>query len=231
MHKAKRIAENMVFLRDLNFLFMMAVFLVLSSAQEDYCGICAHHTMCLYKNTQPICTEKSYDLTSEQKDEIVNIHNKDRQKVASGNEKQGNPGPQPPAKNMPNLDWDTELALIAQTWANQCTFAHDECRAVRRFSVGQNVAMIATTAETAPGLEDLIKMWYDEVALFDFNQVEYVTNFNGVGHYTQMLWANTTIIGCGYVNYQEGDKNTVLLVCNYGPAGNYVGEKMYEIRS
>lgn len=50
------------------------------------------------------------------------------------------------------------------------------------------------------------------------------------GHYTQMLWAETTRIGCGYLNYLKGSQYNVYLVCNYGPAGNMRGGKVYEIR-
>jgi hypothetical protein len=32
-----------------------------------------------------------------------------------------------------------QLALVAQTWADQCKVGHDTARQVKRFSVGQNV--------------------------------------------------------------------------------------------
>lgn len=48
------------------------------------------------------------------------------------------------------------------------------------------------------------------------------------GHYTQILWAASTRIGCGYVNFMNGNGYTVLLVCNYGPAGNVLGGRMYQ---
>lgn len=42
-------------------------------------------------------------LTSAQQNEIVNVHNELRRRVASGNERRGSPGPQPRARNMPNM--------------------------------------------------------------------------------------------------------------------------------
>jgi hypothetical protein len=45
------------------------------------------------------------------------------------------------------------------------------------------------------------------------------------GHYTQLVWAQTAKVGCGFVQY---GKNEQLLVCNYLPAGNTIGQKMYE---
>ena len=42
---------------------------------------------------------------------------------------------QPPASNMMELEWDEELAMVAQRLADQCVFSHDcaECRSVARF--------------------------------------------------------------------------------------------------
>ena len=76
--------------------------------------------------------------------------------VALGQEKQGNPGPQPAASNMrqlvlymnvlllsyiyciilmePTKTWDPELAVMAQTHAQQCVFKHDQCRDVSKSS-------------------------------------------------------------------------------------------------
>lgn len=78
-----------------------------------------------------------------------------------------------------------------------------------------------------------------------------------VGHYTQIVWAETYKIGCGYIMYKKGKKfNKVwyqmnrkfviiilkrtisceiilsifkVLVCNYGPGGNEAGGSMYKI--
>ena len=50
------------------------------------------------------CTHfQGMGLTSEEKKRIVNLHNEFRTKVADGKEKRGNPGPQLPASEMPDL--------------------------------------------------------------------------------------------------------------------------------
>lgn len=54
----------------------------------------------------PECLRNSqevYTLTEEEKNIIVRKHNELRRKVASGQEKLGNPGPQPKAISMPDL--------------------------------------------------------------------------------------------------------------------------------
>lgn len=50
-----------------------------------------------------------------------------------------------------------------------------------------------------------------------------------IGHYTQLVWAKSTKIGCGIVKYKELFFNKKYLVCNYGPAGNYMDRPVYEI--
>ncbi|XP_043468656.1 venom allergen 5-like [Leptopilina heterotoma] len=218
----------MPLLRSLCFLFTILTIVVQINGQNDYCNICRDHTMCRFTNPQNVCSAKVAYLTSAQQNEIVNIHNEFRQRVAKGNEGRGNPGPQPRARNMPNMAWDSEIANVAQRWANQCKFGHDTCRNVRRFGVGQNVAMAWTTGSNPLSIKGLITMLYDEVAKFNPNQIKPFRFTGETGHYSQMLWAASTRVGCGYVNYMNGNQNTVLLVCNYGPGGNVIGGTMYE---
>lgn len=47
------------------------------------------------------------------------------------------------------------------------------------------------------------------------------------GHFTQLVWQNTTSVGCGAVNCTSNDDSGAggwYLVCEYNPAGNVVGE-------
>ncbi|TGZ36199.1 hypothetical protein CRM22_011400 [Opisthorchis felineus] len=45
-------------------------------------------------------------------------------------------------------------------------------------------------------------------------------------HYTQMVWAHSTLLGCGVTECPEN--GTTLFVCDYKPPGNYMGAKPYE---
>ena len=60
-----------------------------------------------------------------EKQRIVDAHNKVRQMIALGKI----PG-QPAATNMKEMIWDSELAVIAQRWADQCMPGHDHRRNV-----------------------------------------------------------------------------------------------------
>ena len=74
-------------------------------------------------------------LSASEKAAALDLHNKLRSKVALGQEARGTTGPQPPAADMRQLVWDDELAVIAQRWAEQCSFGHDQERNVDRFKV------------------------------------------------------------------------------------------------
>merc|ERR1712135_128354 len=45
-----------------------------------------------------------------------------------------------------------------------------------------------------------------------------------IGHYTQVVWAETTDVGCGYIASSKGS----YMACNYGPGGNVAGKRVYE---
>merc|ERR1712037_775908 len=51
-----------------------------------------------------------------------------------------------------------------------------------------------------------------------------------LGHFTQLGWADTYMVGCGYSYYDDPKRGlSKLYVCNYGPGGNLVGDSMYKV--
>ena len=44
------------------------------------------------------------------------------------------------------------------------------------------------------------------------------------GHFTQLVWAGSTAVGCGAAVCDMGVMQSLMLVCNYSPAGNVPGE-------
>lgn len=49
------------------------------------------------------------------------------------------------------------------------------------------------------------------------------------GHYTQLVWADTHKVGCGFADYKSSSFNgwMRLAVCNYGPTGNVFDQTTY----
>ena len=47
------------------------------------------------------------------------------------------------------------------------------------------------------------------------------------GHFTQVIWAETYKVGCGFIIYQEGKWYKRLYSCNYGHGGNMAKAAIY----
>ncbi|XP_053381820.1 cysteine-rich secretory protein 2-like [Mercenaria mercenaria] len=118
----------------------------------------------------------------------------------------------PPAANMIKMEHNKLLQNEAQIWAERCKMTHDreDLRFLAdRFNVGQNIAV------TGPVLNwtEVFERWESEKTMFTYNGSNSVST---VGNYTQMIWAETFLFGCGVskcgTNY--------FYVCNYAPGMN-----------
>ena len=117
------------------------------------------------------------------------------------------------------LQWSDSLAASAQQWANHLaatgTFEHSHS--------GENLARGTTGAYS---VTRLFGMWENEKQHFvngTFPNVSSDGNWMSVGHYTQVVWRDTTEVGCGLAS---GNGNDVL-VCHYNPAGNMSGQNAF----
>lgn len=102
---------------------------------------------------------------------------------------------------------------------------------------GQNVFNALSSAEIGyKGLGQAVQSWYNEVKDFDNSAVESFFKEGGghtgvVGHYTQVVWADVSKIGCGYIYRVDASENNLYketLVCNYCKGGNYEDSPMYK---
>merc|ERR1711892_472582 len=181
---------------------------------ENEGGKCTYpegHTMIKYPGPVAEC---GYDLTitgldQATKDELLKTHNEKRQKVASGSEA-GQPG----ASNMRKFTWNDELAEIAQRWAGQCSFGHDETRNLCDGTlVGQNAYQGEADYgqydyELNPAIGDAVNAWYNEVTNpgFASSNINPFVFGDGWGHYTAVAWAETEQVGCGRVYFEDNDQ-------------------------
>lgn len=175
-------------------------------------------------------------MSDADRDEVVDAHNRLRQKLASGKEQAAYNFP--PAANMLKLEWDDDLAQLAQMHANQCNFAHDcnKCRQVEEYAVGQNLfTSMSSEVVLKANWTQAVEAWYDEISLTPTNIIHRFKSSRNprvvYGHFTQVIWADTWKIGCGYSVYQPADrrfKTQQLYTCNYGPAGNYQDSPIYK---
>jgi uncharacterized protein YkwD len=120
------------------------------------------------------------------------------------------------------LRWNDGLAADAAIWARQLgrqrRLEHE-----RQHGEGENLWM-----GTAGGFsyEQMVGSWAGERALYRhgvFPEVSTTGSWHDVGHYTQMVWRDTTEVGCAMA-YDHGWD---YLVCRYTPAGNWIGQRAY----
>ncbi|MEM7059768.1 MAG: CAP domain-containing protein [Pseudomonadota bacterium] len=116
---------------------------------------------------------------------------------------------------VPALAWSDRLAQTAQAWADRCVFEHSNG------NLGENLAS-GTAGAFSP--ESHVQSWYDEISSYDFATGQ-SRDGQAVGHFTQVIWAETTQVGCGWARC-GGEE---MLVCNYAPAGNFIGQEAQNV--
>ncbi|KAJ2952122.1 hypothetical protein O0L34_g4397 [Tuta absoluta] len=159
--------------------------------------------------------------------QFVDGHNWRRMEIA-----RGQVGDQPAASKMNSMVWDDELAQKAANWASHNRFQHNPDRTIpsQRFSTGENIYYKSTTDRNFYfNVDEALKSWFSEHKDYTYKPISF-EDFTGpqVGHYTQMVWSDSTFVGCAVSEYPEGGFTTYLVVCNYGPAGNMMGQTAYE---
>ncbi|KAH8164201.1 hypothetical protein CIB48_g4065 [Xylaria polymorpha] len=138
--------------------------------------------------------------------------------------------------SSPAVSWNPEIAGYAGNTAATCKFAHDMTQGDGGY--GQNIALwgVSSGAEKL-GAAGAVKMaatnmWYDG----EFNNflpsyygqdTPDMGNFESWGHLSQLVWADSTTIGCAAQFCPRGtaydNLDAWFTVCNYSPPGNVGG--------
>nr|CAH7735667.1 unnamed protein product [Callosobruchus chinensis] len=154
---------------------------------------------------------------------ILDGHNNLRNQIARGAF-----GGLPRGKNFKQMKYDQRLAQEAQRIANSCVFAHQAVHDGRWGHVGQNLYTSMSTANSkGADWGGALRSWSSESKAYRYGGPITAQN----GHFTQMIWADSEFIGCGYTHYKSNDpkwRYKKLYVCNYGPGGNIIGRSPYE---
>lgn len=139
-----------------------------------------------------------------------------------------------PDEPLNDLVWDDKLAQVAYNYAIQCqSFSHNANRLNNYLalggtesSVGENIAVASHPTYTE---EQMVTLWAGEEADYIYEPFD-GSGVDGavVGHYTQMIWRDTTHVGCALVNCEGQPIGWKwFAVCNYAQAGNYLGQYPY----
>jgi pathogenesis-related protein 1 len=131
------------------------------------------------------------------------------------------------------LTYSKALASSAQAWANHlkqtnaCKMRHSEPDS----KYGENLFWGSALTWT-DGRKELQKVsskqvvedWGSEKADYHYAS-NTCADGKMCGHYTQIVWRATTKVGCGVAVC--GDTQEQVWVCQYQPAGNWLGKKPY----
>ncbi len=127
----------------------------------------------------------------------------------------------------PPLTISQRLNQIAQSYAEQLaatsTFEHSGNKLGDK-PLGENLYMEwISHGRVKASAKKAVQNWYDEIALHDFNNPTFSKE---TGHFTQMVWKSTKVMGTGVAYSPDGRE--VYIVTNYYPAGNIVGGGYFE---
>jgi hypothetical protein len=139
--------------------------------------------------------------------EILNAHNKYRKQVG-----------------LPPLRWSNQLEADAKQWAAQLTKNQTFQHAKNRNEQGENLWM-GTSHHYS--FTQMVDKWGDERKHFKhgtFPNVSSTGKWSDVGHYTQIVWKDTSHVGCAGFDGPDGKYR---LVCRYKAPGNVNGQKPF----
>ena len=115
------------------------------------------------------------------------------------------------------ITWNDTLAAYAQKYADSkidtCEMVHSEG------PYGENLAEGHGEMTGAQA----VKFWVTEKDNYDYASNKCVGD-DECGHYTQVVWRNSTRLGCASAKCKNG---WVFVICNYDPPGNYQDERPY----
>lgn len=130
------------------------------------------------------------------------------------------------------LKWSNALADYSQQWANHLGRGN-HCQIRHRGGApkyGENLYR-ASALEWSDGrnellpitIKNVVKAWTDEEKWYDYSRNRCQPG-QKCGHYTQIVWRDTTEVGCA-VKICPNKSQT--WVCSYNPPGNYQGVRPY----
>jgi pathogenesis-related protein 1 len=135
------------------------------------------------------------------------------------------------------LTWSDTIASDAQSYANTLAqngaWEHDTKNdgGYANGPYGENLYVAYSSSGEKPSWEKAARSWINEKAFYHYGSIgDSATCDTGkvCGHYTQVVWKDTTQVGCATALYKTGFyKDWYLIVCKYKTPGNVRGQTPY----
>lgn len=215
----------------------VAVARIVSNSEQSVVGACEDiykrynedHILC--REPVSACRPMVSGVEDADKDIILAAHNRYRGQIATASNPRF-----PPASNMLEMEWDEDLARVAQAHSDLCVSqpSCSSCMKIEKFPyVGRTGCLIRTDSEdNRADWEACIGYMFNESKLIPSTTPSTpLRTMRGVESFTQLAWATSWRVGCGYVKYPSGSalRFEKRYTCAYGPGGNVRGEEVYKV--
>ncbi|XP_050553907.1 uncharacterized protein LOC118270485 [Spodoptera frugiperda] len=224
----------------------LASFVVAIPEEHQYCAVryrrlCqgkGRHIACQFPDSGPGPSCERYTqikFTNDLKHFITHYLNRRRQRIAAGNERVRGGVHLPKPQIMMLVEWDRELALLAQRLADQCHFVHDDCRATVRYPyAGQTVGEVrwrrsseSDELSAQRAIRRVLDAWWGERRRVQPKQLTAPFRLTAKGtvwgHFSQLAVWNLQAVGCGAVRH-GAHHSRLLLVCDFSHT-NMLGQR------
>uniref|UniRef100_A0A0E0LGY7 SCP domain-containing protein n=1 Tax=Oryza punctata TaxID=4537 RepID=A0A0E0LGY7_ORYPU len=121
------------------------------------------------------------------------------------------------------VTWNDTVASYAASYAAELNAGGCQLQPSDSLEYGENLYFSSESSSTPA---DAVATWASEEPWYDHDTNSCSAPDGGsCGHYTQVVWYNSTDIGCATVAC-DGDAG-VIIACNYWPPGNIPGQSPY----
>ncbi len=228
---------------NLVFLSGMSLLLWLGCSSEDIkkavnqTGEHVQHTVDKYKGNKPHVIEdrENSPIPNDDIREMIDLHNQAREEVGIDKSRE--------------LFWSDKIVQDAQKYADilaqSGTLEHDPKNhkaqnegGYENGPYGENLYAYWSSNNHIPSYVDAAKSWIDEKEDYHYSKIDRAgsdcNTGKKCGHYTQIVWRDTTRIGCARSRYKETqisddglEMTGYVIVCKYKIPGNIIGEYPY----
>uniref|UniRef100_A0A915PJG4 SCP domain-containing protein n=1 Tax=Setaria digitata TaxID=48799 RepID=A0A915PJG4_9BILA len=172
-------------------------------------------------------------LTDQERSIILCHHNKLRSDLIHGKLRNSDNISMPNGKNMLKLTWSCDLESSAQSWSDHCILGSSEM--YTRYGRGENVLALWVISGVEyyeeSAVSEAAKVWKAQLRHYYKNNPKnrFISTHDQekASFFIQMAWGKTHEIGCGVSKC--GYDRALVVACHYRPAGNIVGDLIYEL--